>query len=68
VFDSFYRVVHKAQNKNTNKIVALKQILISKEDEGFPPSALTEIMILQNLIYENIVQLFGICRSSRMFI
>jgi serine/threonine protein kinase len=67
VFDSIYRVVYKAQCKNTNKCVALKHILINKEDEGFPPSALSEILILQNLIYENIVQLFGLCRSPRMF-
>jgi len=67
VFDSFYRVVYKAQCKNTNKCVALKYILINKEDEGFPPSALSEIFILQNLIYENIVQLFGLCRSPSMF-
>jgi cyclin-dependent kinase 9 len=62
-----FRVVYKARCKNTKGLVALKHILIPKEEEGFPRSALREIGILQTLNHENIVQLIRMCRSSSKF-
>ena len=42
------------------------KILMDKEKEGFPITALREIKILQELRHENIVRLIEVCRSSSM--
>lgn len=62
-----YRIVYKAEQKDTNKHVALKCISRQEENEGVPLTALREINILQRLNNENIVQIFRLCRSQRMF-
>ncbi len=62
-----FRIVYRAHCQRTKRIVALKQILIPNEDEGFPLAAIREIQSLQKLNYENIVRLIDMCRSSSSF-
>ena len=51
--------VYKAKNKTdeSNELFALKEILIEKEKEGFPITAIREIMTLKKLKHENIIEL-----------
>jgi serine/threonine-protein kinase BUR1 len=49
--------VHKAQDKSTAGLVALKRIFLHNEEEGFPITALREIRILKELDHENIIPL-----------
>ncbi|KAL1914394.1 uncharacterized protein VTP21DRAFT_8912 [Calcarisporiella thermophila] len=55
-----FGVVHKAKRKSTGKMVALKRILIHKETDGVPITALREIKILKRLQHHNIVPLIDI--------
>lgn len=50
-----YGVVHRAQDKQTGEIVALKKIKIEKNLGGFPITSLREINILLNISHPNIV-------------
>jgi serine/threonine protein kinase len=53
-----YGVVYKAQDLQTNQIVALKKIIIHDEDgEGIQPTTLREISLLRELQHPNIVLL-----------
>ena len=52
-----YGVVHKAKNKSTEELVALKRIRLGNEDEGVPSTALREITLLKELVHPNIVWL-----------
>jgi len=56
--------VFKAKHRQTNKLVALKKVLMDNEKEGFPITALREIRILQLLKNENVVNLIEICRTK----
>ncbi|CAO1298665.1 unnamed protein product [Diamesa tonsa] len=56
--------VFKARNRNDNKFVAMKRVLMENEKEGFPITALREIRILQLLKHENVVNLIEICRQT----
>ena len=56
--------VFKAKHRQTQKIVALKKVLMENEKEGFPITALREIKILQLLKHENVVNLIEICRTK----
>ena len=61
--------VYKAQledpnDKNNHKIYALKKILMDNEKEGFPITALREIMILKRLKHKNIIPLKEIVTSK----
>jgi serine/threonine protein kinase len=49
--------VHKAINKSTGAIVALKRILMHNEKEGMPVTALREIKILKALKHPCIVEI-----------
>lgn len=49
--------VHKARQKSSGAVVALKRILLRNEKEGFPITALREIRILKSLDHENILAL-----------
>jgi serine/threonine-protein kinase BUR1 len=49
--------VHKAIQKSTGKIVALKRILMHNEKEGMPVTALREIKILKALDHVSIVNI-----------
>ena len=54
---AFRSEVHKARNKTTGKLVALKRILMKNETEGVPITALREIRILKQLKHPSIVSL-----------
>ena len=65
VGEGTFGIVYKAyEYKNRNNVVALKKILVEKEINGFPMTALREINILQKLRHENIVNLLEICREK----
>jgi serine/threonine protein kinase len=49
VGEGTYGVVHKATNKETGEIVALKRIRLESEDEGVPCTAIREISLLKEL-------------------
>ena len=49
--------VHKAIQKSTSKVVALKRILMHNEKEGMPVTALREIKILKALKHPCIVNI-----------
>ena len=59
-----YGIVYKAQNRQTNEIVALKRIRIDMEDRGIPASALREISLLKELVYPHIVRLYDVLYSA----
>lgn len=59
-----YGEVFKARHKTTNKIVALKKLHNSQDNEGFSIPTLREIKILQCLKHENIVQLLNVAISK----
>lgn len=44
-----YGTVYKVRNKSNLKIYALKQIKVSRQDEGFPKAALREICTLERI-------------------
>mgnify|MGYP004713573545 CR=1 FL=1 len=52
-----FGVVQKAKDKETGKVVALKQLLNHSAKEGFPITAMREITILKKLHDENILEL-----------
>ncbi|CEL93338.1 unnamed protein product [Vitrella brassicaformis CCMP3155] len=52
-----YGVVYRAQERGTNKTVALKKIRTDQHDEGVPGTALREISLLLMLEHPNIVSL-----------
>lgn len=56
--------VWKARCVQSNRVVALKKVLMENEREGFPITALREIKILQQLRHENVVELIEICRTK----
>ncbi|XP_005092804.1 cyclin-dependent kinase 9 [Aplysia californica] len=56
--------VFKARDKKTQRIVAMKKVLLEHETEGFPITALREIKILQVMRNDNIVNLLEICRAK----
>ena len=60
-----YGLVHKAVDKVNGSIVALKQVLIKHEREGFPVTAIREIKILKQLHHPNIVDLIDIICDYR---
>ncbi|KAJ1913738.1 serine/threonine protein kinase, CMGC, CDC2/CDK sub [Mycoemilia scoparia] len=49
--------VHRAVRKSTKQVVALKKVLMHKEKDGIPITALREIKILKSLKHRNIVPL-----------
>ena len=51
-------------NKASNELFALKKILMDNEKEGFPITALREIMILKQLEHQNIMPLKEIVTSK----
>lgn len=49
--------VHRAKNRRTGAVVALKKILMHNEKDGFPITALREIKLLKLLSHPNILRL-----------
>lgn len=66
VGEGTYGKVFKAKIKNIEetKYVALKCILMDKEKEGFPITALREIMILKNLKHQNLINMLEIVSTK----
>ena len=60
-----YGVVYKAQDLRTNKLVALKKILLDVEPEGIPSTAIREICILRELEHPHIVVLADVIATDQ---
>lgn len=60
-----YGVVHKAKDKQTGEIIALKKIRLEAEDEGIPSTAIREISLLKELQHPNIVRLYDVVHTER---
>lgn len=60
------RCVYKAKlkGKPDSPFFALKQLKMSKEEEGFPITALREIKILKKLSHTNVVNLYDTVVST----
>lgn len=59
--------VHKAIQKSTRKVVALKRILMHNEKEGMPVTALREIKILKALKHLCIVDILDMFVVRSMY-
>lgn len=57
-----YGVVYRARDRESSKVVALKQVRISPEEaqNGVPITALREIAILRSLKHNNIVNVLDV--------
>jgi serine/threonine protein kinase len=64
VGEGTYGFVFKARDKRSNTVVALKRLIIHREQNGFPLCAVREIKFLKSLQHKNIVQLKDICTSK----
>ncbi|OUC43062.1 kinase domain protein [Trichinella nativa] len=62
-YEKIVKIVFKARDRKTGRIVALKKILMENEEEGFPITAIREIRILQNVRHRNVTELLEVCRS-----
>ncbi|KAI7862859.1 kinase-like domain-containing protein [Spinellus fusiger] len=60
-----YGIVYKAQNRETNEVVALKRIRLDNEEEGVPCTAIREISLLKELKYHNIVRLYDVLHTEK---
>ncbi|KAF1361996.1 Pkinase-domain-containing protein [Lizonia empirigonia] len=49
--------VHKARQRSTGSVFALKKILMHNEKDGFPITALREIKLLKMLCHDNVLRL-----------
>lgn len=67
-FGKVYKARFKSKNTHNHNIksefVALKKILMENEKEGFPLTAIREIMILKRLNHKNIINLLEIVTSK----
>ncbi|CAG8756649.1 4469_t:CDS:2, partial [Acaulospora morrowiae] len=60
-----YGIVYKAQNRETNEVVALKRIRLDNEEEGVPCTAIREISLLKELKHANIVRLYDVLHTEK---
>lgn len=60
-----YGVVHKAKDRVTGEVVALKKIRLETEDEGIPSTAIREISLLKELQHPNIVRLYDVVHTEK---
>jgi len=65
VGEGTYGVVHKAHDRVTGEVVALKKIRLEAEDEGIPSTAIREISLLKELQHPNIVRLYDVVHTER---
>lgn len=61
-----YGVVHRARNKKTGEVVALKKVKLNKSVSGFPITSLREINILLQLDHPNIVRVKEVVTSKKL--
>jgi serine/threonine-protein kinase BUR1 len=59
-----FGVVEKATNKATGELVALKQLLNHSAKDGFPITAMREIIILKQLNHENILKIIDMIHQA----
>merc|ERR1719320_364422 len=64
ISEGVYGVVHRAKDKETGKLVALKKIKYWKSLSGFPLSSLREITLLLSLDHINIIKVKEIVTNS----
>eukprot|EP00820_Chromera_velia_P016482 Cvel_6269.t2-p1 / transcript=Cvel_6269.t2 / gene=Cvel_6269 / organism=Chromera_velia_CCMP2878 / gene_product=Cyclin-dependent kinase C-2, putative / transcript_product=Cyclin-dependent kinase C-2, putative / location=Cvel_scaffold304:16767-18005(+) / protein_length=413 / sequence_SO=supercontig / SO=protein_coding / is_pseudo=false len=60
VGEGTYGKVHRAIDKRTRQVVALKEVVLKTAHEGFPVTSIREIKILRRLKHANIINLQGI--------
>ncbi|KAJ2960642.1 hypothetical protein NQZ79_g4008 [Umbelopsis isabellina] len=60
-----YGIVYKAQNRDTNEVVALKRIRLDNEEEGVPCTAIREISLLKELKHPNILRLYDVLHTEK---
>jgi cyclin-dependent kinase 2 len=60
-----YGVVFKAKDRESQRVLALKQIRLEQEEEGVPSTAIREISLLKELNHENIVCLEDVVHEDR---
>ncbi|GES83035.1 protein serine/threonine kinase [Rhizophagus clarus] len=60
-----YGIVYKAQNRDSNEVVALKRIRLDNEEEGVPCTAIREISLLKELKHPNIVRLYDVLHTEK---
>jgi cyclin-dependent kinase len=60
-----FGVVHKAKDRSTGEIVALKKIRLGAEDEGIPSTVFVEISLLKELQHPNIVRLHDVVHTEK---
>lgn len=62
VGEGTYGIVYRAKNRDSpnDEVVALKRIRMVHDNDGFPISALREILLLKSLKHENIVSLIEV--------
>ena len=60
--------VYKASHTATGRMVALKQIKMEGEKEGFPVTAMREVKLLQSLRHENVLRLYEMMVSHGEFL
>lgn len=61
-----YGIVIRAQDKETHEFVALKQLKLEREREGFPVTSLREISALMTCKHPNIVNIREVVLGSQM--
>lgn len=60
-----YGVVHKAKDRLTGDVLALKKIRLESMDEGIPSTAIREISLLKQLQHQNIVRLYDVVHTDK---
>ena len=64
VGEGTYGYVYRATDRRSGDVVALKRLIIHKENSGFPLCAVREIKFLKSLQHKNIVKLRDIATSK----
>jgi len=62
-----YGKVYRARSNATGKLVAMKHMKLTNQDEGVPTTAIREVAILKGLDHENIVRLYDVfCSTTKL--
>jgi len=65
ISEGVYGVVHRAKDKESGKLVALKKIKYWKSLSGFPLSSMREITLLMKLDHPNIIKVKEVVTNSK---